>query len=892
LHSRIPSIVLVLFFACIHAAAAEELYPRGQLPDTVTPERYNLTFEIDPHQAQFVGTADIAVRVNHTTRRIWLHGSGLAVSNATIETAGRKQSASYLQVDTISGVARLDVTSDLPAGPATIHLSYKGTFREGAEGFFRTQANSDWYVFSQMQPIDARRAFPGFDEPRFKTPFAITIITPAGDKAVSNAPLKSTAALADGRLRHEFVPTLALPTYLVAIAVGPLDIVEAPPVPANDIRRTRLPLRGVATRGQGAKLALALRETPALLLRLEQYFGIGFPYPKLDLIASPQMTGAMENAGAILFSDNLVLLATDAPLQQVRSFGDITAHEVAHHWFGDLVTPMWWDDIWLNESFAQWSGLKVADQWRTDLGLRTSLIADALGAMDVDSQRAGRPIREPIDDNTRIASVFDSITYEKGGGVLAMFESYMGEEVFRRGVHQHLLAHEHGNATARDFFGALARAAGNPVLADAFRTFVDQPGVPLVSVHLSPDGRKLELAQTRYRPLGSVIPPGGQWNIPFCASFLGSAKPRKACTLVTGPAASLDVPADMQVAAVMPNAAGAGYYRFAMEPAALNALLSLARTLPPGEGLALADSVHAAYKAGTLDIDELLGAASTLGQHPDRQVAIALANSLLDLHDRVLDANERGVLERRLGEIYGPRLKSLGLDLRAGAYDKAPAEQRLLRPSLLRIVALGARDKDVRATLLRSARASLREAAALDTSLRDIAWGVAAQEDPAFADALMGHMAMSQDGLLREHAAVALGLAEQAGIASRVRALAFDPGTRTNETISMLHGQFDSPVTRPAAWRWLRDHFDTVMRRLPGFDQPVAFTLPGEFCDARQRDEVEALLKSRSQTLGIGALELARSLERIDLCIAQKAGHADDIRATLGNQEPPQTALQ
>ena len=167
---------------------------------------------------------------------------------------------------------------------------------------------------------------------------------------------------------------------------------------------------------------------------------------------------------------------------RLRDFGEVTAHEIAHHWVGDLVTPVWWDDIWLNESFAEWSGIKIADQWRPDLGLRTSLILDALGAMNVDSQRAGRPIRESIDDNTRIASTFDSITYEKGGGVLAMFESYLGEEVFQRGVHQHLLAHQHGNATAQDFFGALARAAGQPAIVDAFRTFVEQPGVPLITV--------------------------------------------------------------------------------------------------------------------------------------------------------------------------------------------------------------------------------------------------------------------------------------------------------------------------------------------------------------------------------------------------------------------------
>jgi len=883
MHSRISSVLLIGILACAQSVAAQETFPRGRLPDTVTPGRYTLSLDIDPRQETFSGQADIAVKIREATQRIWLHGSGLTVASAAIEAAGRKYPAHYEQVDPISGVARLDVETNLPAGAATIHITYTGGFRSGAEGLFRVQAGDGSYVFSQMEPIDARRAFPGFDEPRFKTPFAISIVTPAGNEAVSNAPLASTTKLQDGRVRHTFTPTLPLPTYLVAIAVGPLDVVTAPSIPPNDIRKIPLALRGVATRGQGAKLALALRETPELVRRLEQYFGIAYPYPKLDLIASPEMAGAMENAGAILFSDNIILLAPDAPAQQLRSFGGTTAHELAHHWVGDLVTPVWWDDIWLNESFAEWSGYKIADQWRPDLGLRTSLILDALGAMNVDSQRAGRPIREPIDDNTRIASTFDSITYEKGGGVLAMFESYLGEEVFQRGVHQHLLAHEHGNATAQDFFAALARVAGQPALIDAFRSFIEQPGVPLVTVRASADGRKLELSQTRYRPLGSTIPPGGEWKIPFCASLLGAGKPQKICTLVMGPTASLELPAGARPAAIMPNAGGAGYYRFAMGPAAIDKLLEVATSLQPGEGLALADSVDAAFQAGTLKLDKLLGVASALSRHPDRQVAVTLAQSLLDLHDRILDGGEREQLEHKLIGIYGPLLHTLGFDPRAGAYAKQSAEQQLLRRSLLRIVALGARDQEVGAVLASAARASLTDPAALDIGIRDIAWGVTARDDAGFADALIKRMADTQDGLLRQHAAVALGLSERPDTAAKVRTLAVDPGTRTTEGFSMLGGQFESPLVRADAWQWLHDNFDSVLHRLPGFAQPVTFLYPDGFCDSERRNELAQFLTPKSRELGMGELELARSLEHIDLCVAQKAAHASDIRAALGS---------
>ncbi|MGH8432216.1 MAG: M1 family aminopeptidase, partial [Solimonas sp.] len=321
---------------------------------------------------------------------------------------------------------------------------------------------------------------------------------------------------------------------------------------------------------------------------------------------------------------------------QAKIVRDTVAHEIAHHWFGNLVTPVWWDDIWLNEAFAEWAGIRIAHAWRPDLGTRASLTIAALEAMNVDSQSAGRPMHEPVDDNTHIGSTFDSITYNKGAGVLAMFESYMGVEVFRRGVQQHLRAHPHGSADAQDFFRALAQAANQPVVVDAFRSFVDQPGVPLVAVRATPDGRRLELSQSRYRPVGSTIAPGALWTIPFCATLLGDAEPQKICTLMSGAKATLDLPEGVKPAAIMPNAAGAGYYRYSLEPAAVGALLARAMTLSEGEGLALADSLVASYKSGDLTLDQLLDAARALSGHPVRQVATQLGIDLADLGNRIL----------------------------------------------------------------------------------------------------------------------------------------------------------------------------------------------------------------------------------------------------------------
>jgi len=521
-------------------AATNDAIPMGRLPASVEPRGYRLTLTIDPRQAEFSGATEIDLSLREPARAIWLHGHGLRVSNVVLITSGRTVEGRYAEVDTVSGVARVDFDEEIAAGRALLRLTYAASFEKAPQGLYRTDVAGEWYAFSQLEPIDARRVFPGFDEPRFKTPFDVTVVADGRDKVVSNTPLASKTRVRDG-VRHHFVVTHPLPTYLLAFAVGPLDIIQAPAVRPSVVRPRPLPLRFVASRGQGKRLAFAARHTGEIVLRLEEYFGFAFPYPKLDLIASPINGIAMENAGAIVFDDRHLLIgARPSPAQQ-SVFGGIVAHEIAHQWFGDFVTPVWWDDIWLNESFAQWLGSKISDRWRPGFGTRAEQLAATLKAMDTDALRVGRPMHQPIDENRQIIGTFDEITYQKGAGVLAMFESYLGEARFRRGVQLHLRRHAHGSATADDFFAAMAEAAGEPPVLGAFRSFVDQPGVPFVSAMLSDDGSSLMLRQERYRPVGSAIAPGALWDVPLCVRMLSSAHAPKQCVLMTGTEARIDL---------------------------------------------------------------------------------------------------------------------------------------------------------------------------------------------------------------------------------------------------------------------------------------------------------------------------------------------------------------
>ena len=865
---RLSPFYLVALVISLQASAGTEPVPSGRLPDSVTPHRYRLTLTVDPRQSEFAGLTDIDVTIREPVSTIWLHGRGLRVSQARLVAPSRTIAGRYEEVDPVSGVSRLELDTPAQPGRAVLSFRYTAPFQQTPQGLYRVAVSGEWYAFSQMEPIDARRVFPGFDEPRFKTPFEVTVISHPRDRVIANAPLKSKAT-ASGRSTHSFRATLPLPTYLVAVAVGPLDVVDARSLAPSKVRRRPLPLRFVTTKGQGKKLAFVLRETPGLVQRLERYFGLPFPYPKLDLIASPIHGFAMENAGAIVFDDVYLLIGADpVPRQQAR-FANVVAHEVAHQWFGDLVTPVWWDDLWLNESFAQWLGSKISDAWRPGLGIGVDQLARTLQAMDTDSLRAGRAIHQAIDENRQIMSAFDDITYQKGAGVLGMVESYLGEERFRRGVRMHLERHPHGTATAADFFAAMAAAADEPAIVEAFRSFVDQPGVPLVSVALSAEGTSFTLQQSRYRPLGSAIEDGQLWKIPVCVRLEAVGQPPKICTLSAGAITRMPINAPTASPRVFPNAGGQGYYRFVLDRTSRQALTDGADSLPAREAVALADSVGAAFAAGQLPFDELLRAAAVLAAHPERAAATKLGNFLIDLHDSIPDAGTREGLARRLVEIHGPRLRALGYEPAAGAYAKDSADRHLLRRALALIVALSGRDAEIRKTLADAAAGSLKDPEVLDAGMRSRAWAVGVQElAPSFADGLVKQMLESGDPQVRQDAAYGLGHAEQADVAARVRSLLLDPRVSPELVIVMLRLQVDHPATRDATWTWVTENGDALIARMPTWFQPFLASMGDRFCEARRRDALESFLGPRLAKAGMDGLPLARDLERIDLCIA------------------------
>ncbi|MCP3104066.1 M1 family metallopeptidase [Myxococcus sp. K15C18031901] len=850
--------------------AQRVLTPPGlRLDPRVRPTRQAVMLELDPRQEAFRGTVDIELSLPEPTHALWLHGEELTVTASAFQVAQARVPTDAMPV----GEDLLVFVPREPVGPGsvTLHVEFTGHARDKEDsGVFREQEDGRWYAMTQFQATYARRAFPSFDEPTFKIPFELALRVRGGDEAFSNTPVRERRADAEGWTTVRFQPTPPLPTYLVAFAVGPFDVVDA-----GRAGQRQVPVRMLVPHGRSAEARWAADVTGPLLQELETWFGTPYPYAKLDVAALPgQQGGAMEHPGLVTFGAQLMLgaEAQDTPWRQ-RTFAETQAHELAHQWFGNLVTPDWWDDLWLNESFADWLAFKVVARWRPEWSGELRRVESRGSAMRADQLVSARCIRQPITTPGDIHSAFDAITYGKGAAVLAMFEAWVGEEPFQRGVRAYLSEHARGTATTADFFHALSTVAGRDV-GPTFSTFLDQPGVPLVTVELQcPRGAppRLALEQRRYLPLGSKGVEGAAltWRVPLCVRYGVGATEGRACTLLEGATGALELTEAKGCPDwVHPNADARGYYHAMLRGDGLEKLAARGGArLSVAERLVLLDDARALLGNGELDVGQALGLVARLGTG-DATLVSSAAGVVDSLRADFLSAAMQPHRARFVRGLFGARARALGFVSKPGESE----DVRQSRPTLLWMAANVGADPALRAEARRLTLRWLEDRSALPPQDADtVLLTAAATGDAALHQRMRDAVRGASTAHERELLFLALGGFRDATLARASLELMLAPEVDTREALPpILLGQLTEPTTRPQAFAFLREHFDTLRERLPRDLSTWLLTTGGFFCDVAHRQQVADFFGPRAPDFAGGERALAQTLERVDLCIAQR----------------------
>ena len=871
----------LLFFACSFAAAVAAPVaepPKLRLADNVQPVRYAVDLTIIPDHDTFHGAVDISVNVRTATPLIWLNAADLRVQDATF----RSESGAVSKAEVVPGGKEFAGFSfDHPiSGAGSLHIAYEGKIsRNSSAGLFQLKEADQWYVYSQFEPTDARRAFPCFDEPSFKVPWQLTLHVRNDDVAVANTPELSESGEADGMKAVKFKESKPLPSYLVALAVGHFDIVDAGKV-------GRTPLRVITPHGKAANAKYAVEAIPQLLKLLENYFGIPYPYEKLDSIAMPISNFAMENAGLITYGESTLLEKPEEDsINRQRGCAIVVAHEMAHQWFGDLVTTAWWDDIWLNEAFATWMENKITGEWKPEWHMDVTAVNDRLGAMREDSLVSARKIRQPIESNDDIANAFDGITYQKGAAVIQMFETWIGRDKFRKGVQLYLKQHAWGNATAGDFEAAISSAAGRNI-AHAFDTFLNQAGVPEVSVALDCAGKpRLELSQKRLLPIGSTGSTGQTWQIPVCVAYESDGVTHRQCELLSDPRSEMALASARSCPTWLePNDAENGYYQAGYTNGLLDKVLEdKGSHLSLAEKVGVLGNVDSLVNSGDLSPGDALALVREFSQDPERQVVSAVARiaGILKGDDVPDDLRPKGAGFIR--EVFGKRAAELGWIDKPGDSE----DTRLLRQRLVPFVATQGEQPELIGEAGKLARTWLTNRSAIPPDMVSSVLRVAAEfGDREFFDRLHEAALKEKNHQQRRRMISALGAFRNPEIAKAAMALLLAKEFDAREAFfSLLFGPLAYPETRELPFQFVKQNIDQLLKIVPrevGEDFAAIFPFAGgAFCDASHRAAVQAFFEDRVKSYTGGPRNLAQVLEEIDLCIAERKTLGPELAAFL-----------
>ena len=840
-----------------------------RLPDNVVPSHYDIAVTPNLPAATFAGTERIAVTLKKPSSTVVLNAAEIEFDKVTIKSGGAVQDA-RVSLDPAKEQATLTVDRALAAGVAEINIEYRGSLNDQLRGLYLSKANNRRYAVTQLEATDARRMFPSFDEPAYKATFTVTATIDQGDHAISNgAVISDTPGPGTGKHTVKFDTTPKMSTYLVALAVGDFECQSG----AAD----GTPIRICSTPDKKGQTGFALEAAEAILRYYNKYYAVKYPFKKLDVVAVPDFAaGAMENTAAIFYRETLLLadpktMSRDA----AKQIGIVLAHEMAHQWFGDLVTMGWWDDIWLNEGFANWMETKPLKAWKPEWHLELGEVQSNQGAMRLDSLKTTRPIRAEAWTPAEIGELFDAIAYQKGAAVLRMVETWVGEDAFRVGVNAYIDRFKYGNARAEDFWGTLTKTTGKPV-DRVMSGFVDRPGVPLVdpAVTCGSGGGSVSVSQradSRTSTTAAASGTSAPWTFPVCFKTSSQAS---SCTVLDTVPASVRV--DSCPTWVMANAGARGYYRVVYSPEMIRSLARAVDALSPTERIALAADEWALVRDGRHDIGTFMDLAAGFQNERTPEVLDTLLASLGTVGRVVTTDASRPKYRAWVASLLKPAMDEVGWTPRAGENEP---------PRDLLISALGhtARDPETIQTARRMVLAHLDSSNnnEVDSTLLNALVGVAAiGGDASLYDRYLTRSKQARDP--EEHYRYLYALADfsDPALVRRTMDYILGPDVRNQDTGVFLAHLLGNPDARPLAWELVQTRWSDLQTKTgQAFSGPFVISSLGQFCDTKTRSEIEKFFTTHKVPEAERTLQQA--LERISDCAALAAAQSPKLTEWL-----------
>jgi aminopeptidase N/puromycin-sensitive aminopeptidase len=864
-----------------------------RLPGGVTPEHYSLTFTPDLEKAVFGGEETIDIQIVQPAKTITLNAIELEFQSATI-TQGEKKQTVQVSLAPEKEQATLSVADELQPGPASIHIQFTGILNDKLRGFYLAKTKQRNYAASQFESTDARRAFPSFDEPAFKAKFDITLIVDKNDTAISNGKIVSdTPGPGEGKHTLQFSTTPKMSTYLVALAVGDYE--------CNEGSADNIPIRVCGTPDKKPLGTAALRYASEILKYYNQYYGIPYPFGKLDIVGVPDFeAGAMENTAAIFYRESLLFIDDkNSSVDSHQAVFEVLAHEMAHQWFGDLVTMKWWDNIWLNEGFATWMALKPSQTLHPEWNANLDAVHATDEALSLDALVNTHPIRVKAETPEEINELFDPISYNKAAAVLRMIEAYVSPDVFRRGVNAYLRKFSYSNATAEDFWSALTTASGRPV-NKIMPTFVDQAGEPLITVksacvtppagHMQVRKRKrrraplkpqpkteVTITQRRFWADPSAAPKADQlWMVPVCVKS-GGAKPF--CQILSQDQQTLPVAGCTPWVFVNGNATG--YYRTRYDKADLEKLAAVLTTeLSTAERIMLLQDEAALVSSGQESLATLLNLVTDLNQDAERGVVESYAPTLDYSNNFLLSGQEATLFHSWVRSTFQPMLKKIGW---APAANES-ADTRSLRSDLIHILGFSGEDPETIQQSTRLAQQYLSDPNAVDATIARQVLAVAARYgNEVLFEQYINALQRVQSPEQYYNLGGALAQFRDPKIVSQVLELGVSDKIRNQDAAHLIGAVLSNPANQSVAWEWVKAHWAAVEKKTTMSSGPAIINATGSFCSTEMRDDVQNFFTEHK----VPAAErtLKQSYEDISTCAKTRGHLQSDLAAWLQQRQ-------